>query len=137
MGGETMVLEDSDLDGGIIRYDAEYHIWVRVQDELATIGITDYAQGELNEITYVELPEADTELAKGDFLGTIEAMKTNIDVLAPVSGTVTEINEEILDQPELVNTSPYDEGWFVQIQMTDPSELDQLISGADYQEKLS
>ena len=96
MGGETMVLEDSDLDSGIIRYDAEYHMWVRVQDELAAIiGITDYAQGELNEITYVELPEADTELAKGDFLGTIEAMKTNIDLLAPVSGTVTEINEDI------------------------------------------
>jgi glycine cleavage system H protein len=132
-----VVLEDQDLEDGIIRYDAEYHMWIRVQDELAMVGITDYAQGQLNEITYVELPEVDTELEREDFLGTVEALKTNVDILAPISGTVVEANEELLDQPELVNSSPYEEGWFVKIQMSDPSELEALIAGAEYREKLS
>ena len=130
------ILEDDDTSGEIIRYDAEYHTWVRVSDDVATIGVTDYAQAELNEVTYVELPDTDVELEKGDFLGTIEALKTNIDLLSPLSGTVVEINEALIDRPELVNTSPYEDGWFVKMRMSDPSQVEALITGAEYKQKL-
>lgn len=130
------ILEDDDTSGEIIRYDAEYHTWVRVLDDMATIGVTDYAQGELNEVTYVELPDTDVELEKGDFLGTIEALKTNIDLLAPVSGTIVEVNEALMDRPELVNASPYEDGWFVRMHMSDPSQVKELITGAEYRQHL-
>ena len=129
------VLEDGDVEG-IIRYDAEYHIWVHVVEDTATIGITDYAQRELNEVTYVELPEPETGMRKGDFLGTVEALKTNVDLLAPVSGTVTEVNEALVEQPELVNSSPYEKGWLARIRMGDTSEVEALVTGAVYRERL-
>lgn len=111
----------------------ESHEWVRQEDNIATIGITDYAQSEIQDIVYVELPLVGTELIQKTGFGVIESVKAAFDLYAPVSGEVIAVNESLLDTPEQVNESPYDEGWFLRIRMTNPSELDALLDADSYQ----
>ena len=111
----------------------ESHEWVRQEDDIATVGITDYAQSEIQDIVYVELPEVGTQLTHKTEFGVIESVKAAFDLYAPVSGEVIEVNESLLDAPEQVNESPYDDGWFLKIKMTDPSELDALFDADSYQ----
>ena len=111
----------------------ESHEWVKPEDDIATIGITDYAQSEIQDIVYVELPEVGTPLTHKTEFGVIESVKAAFDLYAPVSGEVIEVNESLLDAPEQVNESPYADGWFLKIKMTDPSELDNLLDADGYQ----
>jgi glycine cleavage system H protein len=108
------------------------HEWIAVEGEIATIGITDYAQGELGDIIFIELPEPGTYMSKGDPFGTVEAVKTVEEIYAPVTGEVIEINGDLEDRPELVNQSAFDEGWLVRIKMSDPSELEEQMDDESY-----
>jgi len=109
------------------------HEWINAEGDVATIGVTDYAQSELGEIVFLELPQAGSKFRKGDALGTIESYKTVSDLMAPVSGEVIEINPDLADSPQFVNESPYDQGWMIKIKMSDPSELNELMSAEDYE----
>ena len=111
----------------------ESHEWVRQDGDIATIGITDYAQSEIQDIVFVELPDVGTQVTHKTEFGVIESVKAAFDLYAPVSGEVIEVNESLLDAPEQVNDSPYDEGWFLRIKMTDHSELDVLLDADGYQ----
>ena len=111
----------------------ESHEWVRQDGDIATIGITDYAQSEIQDIVFVELPDVGTQVTHKTEFGVIESVKAAFDLYAPVSGEVIEVNESLLDAPEQVNDSPYDEGWFLKIKMTDHSELDILLDADGYQ----
>ena len=111
----------------------ESHEWVRQEGDIATIGISDYAQSEIQDIVYVELPEIGTELAQKTEFGVIESVKAAFDLYTPVSGEVIDVNESLLDAPEQVNESPYEDGWFLKIQMTDPTELNALLDADRYQ----
>lgn len=115
-----------------LKYSAS-HEWVRVDDNLATIGITDYAQSELGDVVYIELPDQGALFQKGDVFGTVESIKTVSDLLIPVSGEVVEINEELPDTPEHVNESPYGTGWMVIMKLDDPSEIDDLMTAEQYE----
>lgn len=109
------------------------HEWVRKEgDNKVRIGITDFAQSELGDIVFVELPEVDDTLEADDSFGSVESVKTVSELYAPVSGTVVEVNEELEDSPELVNESPYDGAWMIVVEIDDPSELDNLLSAEEY-----
>jgi len=110
----------------------DQHEWVRVQADTATVGITDYAQKELGDIVYVELPSVGSATVAKKAFGVVEAVKTVSDLYAPVSGEVTETNEGLGTDASIVNKSPYDQGWMIKIKMSNPSELDSLLSPADY-----
>jgi len=118
-----------------LRYSKE-HIWVRVEGSRAIIGITDYAQEELGRITSVELPEAGDEIEQEDSFGSIEARKTVADLYAPISGPILEVNEELLENPSLLNEDPYDSAWIAVISIVDPEELNLLLSAEDYADTL-
>ena len=111
----------------------EDHEWVMVEGDLAVIGISDFAQDALGDVVFVELPEVGTEVLTGKAFGVVESVKAVSDVYAPVSGTVEEINEELPDAPEVINTSPYGDGWMIKIRMSAPEELDGLMDAAAYQ----
>ena len=108
------------------------HEWIRVEGAFAFIGITDFAQGELGDIVYVEIETVGKLLQKEAVFGTIEAVKTVSDLFLPVSGEILELNEALADAPELVNTDPYDKGWLVKIRINDATELDELLSADQY-----
>lgn len=108
------------------------HEWVKVDGNIATIGITDYAQGELGEIVFVDVQTEGEELVKEESLGAIEAVKTVADVFMPVSGKVIEFNKELEGAPQLVNQDPYGKGWIVKVEMSDPSEVDGLLDAEAY-----
>ncbi len=110
------------------------HEWVRVEGNIATIGITDFAQGELGDIVYVEVETVDETLDQEEVFGTVEAVKTVSDLFLPVSGTILEFNESLEDQPEVVNSDPYGAGWMIRVEMSDPSQLEDLLSDAEYKE---
>jgi glycine cleavage system H protein len=110
----------------------EDHEWVLVEDKLATIGISDFAQDALGDVVFVELPEVGTIVEAGKPFGVVESVKAVSDVYAPVTGEVVEVNEELPDAPETVNTSPYEDAWMIKIKMTDPSELESLLDADDY-----
>jgi len=110
------------------------HEWVRVEGDVATLGITDHAQSELGDIVFVELPEVGDEFEKGEAIGTIEAVKTVADMNTSVSGEITEVNETLEDSSELMNKDPYGEGWIAKIKMSDVAELEELISAEEYKE---
>ncbi len=112
----------------------EDHEWVSVEGDVATVGITDYAQNALGDIVFVEVPEAGREVAQGDDAAVVESVKTASDVYAPISGEVTEGNAELEDQPELVNQSPEGDGWFFKMTVGDAAELDKLMDEAAYKE---
>lgn len=109
------------------------HEWTKFDSNIVTIGITDFAQGELGDIIFVELPDVGQEIEKDEAFGTIEAVKTVSDLVSPVTGKVVEINDEIEDSPEFVNEDCYSKGWFVKIELNDMSEKDGLLSAEEYQ----
>ena len=114
----------------------ESHEWIHPEGNLARIGISDFAQGELGDIVFVEMPQPGDTIAKGATFCTVESVKAVSDVYAPVSGTVKEVNLELEDSPEKINESPYDEGWVAIIELSDPGELDKYMDQAAYMEKL-
>ncbi len=114
----------------------EDHEWVRVDGDTATVGITDFAQGELGDVVFVEIETEGEELAKGETFGTVEAVKTVSDLFMPVGGEVAEVNEALADEPELVNKDPYGKGWMIKIKVGDASELDALMSAEDYKKMI-
>ena len=117
---------------GDIRYTSE-HEWIRVEGEEAYVGITDYAQSELGEIVFVDVPTLGETVGQGEVFGSIEAVKTVSDLNMPVTGEVLEINGALDAQPELVNNDPYGEGWIIRISVKDAAELDKLMDAAAYQ----
>ena len=108
------------------------HEWIKIDGNLATIGITDFAQSELGDIVYVEIETEGETLAAEAVFGTVEAVKTVSDLFMPVSGKIIEINKGLVTKPESVNKDPYNEGWMIRVEMTNPSEADHLMSAADY-----
>lgn len=110
------------------------HEWVRVEGEMATIGITDFAQGELGDIVYVEVETEGETLDQEEVFGTVEAVKTVSDLFMPISGEVVSFNEELEANPEAVNSDPYGDGWMIKVQLSDASELDSLLSADAYKE---
>jgi len=115
--------------------DAKYtkdHEWIRVEGGIGTVGITEYAQGELGDVVFVELPAVGAAVKAHATFGTIEAVKAVSDLYAPVSGTVTEVNQELSKTPEIVNKDPYGKGWMVKIRVADPAELASLMDAAAY-----
>ena len=114
-----------------LRY-SEKHEWVRVDGDAGTIGITDFAQTELGDIVYVELPEDGAEFSKGDVLGTIESVKAVSEIYAPISGRVVAVNEALTDKPELINSEPHAGGWYCTLRVKDSVELDALMDAAAY-----
>lgn len=114
------------------RYFTEDHEWVDVDGDIATVGITDYAQGQLGDVVFVELPGEGRELTKGDDAAVVESVKAASDVYAPVSGTVLEANPDLEAEPALVNSSPEEDGWFFRLTLSDASELDDLMDEEAY-----
>lgn len=112
----------------------DQHEWTRIESDSATIGITDYAQQSLGDIVYVELPEIGTEVKKGEEFGVIESVKAASDTYSPLTGEVTEINEDLQEHPEYINQSPYDKGWIIKIKIKDSSEINDLMNSHQYQE---
>ena len=108
------------------------HEWVKVEGDTVTVGITDFAQGELGDIVYVEVETVDETLEEGEIFGTVEAVKTVSDLFLPVSGVIIEFNALLEDEPEKVNSDPYGEGWMIKIKCSDPSQIDSLLSADDY-----
>ena len=113
------------------------HEWIRIEGETACVGITDYAQSQLGEIVYVDITSEGETIGQDEIFGTIEAVKTVSDLLMPVSGEILEVNAALEDQPELVNESPYQDGWLVRIKPSDLSEAESLFSASDYQAFIS
>lgn len=112
---------------------SEDHEWIKVDGNTATIGITDFAQSELGDIVFVELPEEGDDISTGDSFGSVESVKTVSELYAPVSGKVVAINEELEDSPELVNENPYEGAWMLKVEISDAGELDNLLDAAAYQ----
>tara|TARA_B100001094_G_scaffold35989_1_gene30043 strand:+ start:13102 stop:13482 length:381 start_codon:yes stop_codon:yes gene_type:complete len=110
------------------------HEWVRVEGNQAIVGITDYAQGELGDIVYVEIEALGEDLKKEEIFGSVEAVKTVSDLFLPVSGTVTEMNEGLEDNPELINEDPYNKGWIIKMKIQNPDELEELLDSESYKE---
>ena len=108
------------------------HEWVKVDGNIVTVGVTEFAQGELGDIVFVEIETEGEEIEQNDVFGTIEAVKTVSDLFMPVSGTISEVNGGLEDTPEVVNSDPYGKGWMVKIEMSDASQIDELLSAEDY-----
>ena len=113
------------------------HEWVKVEGNIATVGVTDFAHGELGDIVYVEVDTLDEELEREEVFGTVEAVKTVSDLFMPISGEVIEFNESLETNPEKVNEDPYEEGWMIKIKISNPSEIDELLSSEDYSNTIS
>lgn len=113
------------------------HEWVRIEGDEATVGITDFAQGELGDIVYVEVETVGENLTKEEVFGTVEAVKTVSDLFVPLSGEIVAFNDDLEAAPELVNDDPYNEGWIVKIKISDPSEIQSLLADEDYQAVIS
>ncbi|SNC75901.1 glycine cleavage system H protein [Hymenobacter gelipurpurascens] len=116
-----------------LKYTKE-HEWIRVEGDVAFIGITDHAQKELGDIVYVDIDTLDKEVAEGEVFGTVEAVKTVSDLFSPISGTVLEINDKLDGSPELVNSDPYGDGWMIKMSIANTAELDALLSSETYGE---
>ena len=110
------------------------HEWISIDGDIATVGITDFAQSELGDIVYVEVDTIDESLNKDDVFGTVEAVKTVSDLFIPVSGEILEFNESLNDNPELINESPYDEGWIIKMKVEDSNQLSELLDSKSYSE---
>ena len=113
---------------------AKSHEYVHVDGNVGTIGITEYAQKELGDVVFIELPTIGTQLEATDELGSIESVKAVSELFSPVSGEVVEVNELLRDKPELVNTDPYGDGWMIRIKLSDPTEVDELMTAEEYEE---
>lgn len=110
------------------------HEWIKIEGDIATVGVTDFAQSELGDIVYVEVDTLDEVLEKEAVFGTVEAVKTVSDLFSPLSGEIIEFNEALEDEPEVVNSDPYGKGWMVKIKLNSPEEVNELLSAADYKE---
>ena len=110
------------------------HEWVRIEGEIATVGITDFAQSELGDIVYVDVDSLDDNVEEGEVFGSVEAVKTVSDLFMPLSGEISAFNEELEDEPELVNTHPYEKGWMIKISISNASQIDNLLDAKAYQE---
>ena len=110
----------------------ETHEWIKIDGKIATMGITDYAQKELGDIVYVELPEVDSELSTGDILATVEAVKAVEEIYIPVGGIIVEVNEQLADTSDLMNSSPYDEGWIARFEISSKDDLEGLMNAEEY-----
>ena len=110
----------------------EEHEWVRIEDNIAIVGITDFAQGELGDIVYLEIDTLDSQIDSNEVFGTVEAVKTVSDLFMPITGKVIEVNPSLEDKPELVNEDPYGKGWIIKIHITEESQIDNLLSPSDY-----
>lgn len=119
---------------GELKYTKD-HEWVKIDGNVATIGITDFAQGELGDIVFVDVDSVDDELSSGDVFGSVEAVKTVSDLFLPLNGTVIEFNSDLEDQPELLNTDPYGKGWIIKLEIGD-ADVSELLSAEQYQESL-
>ncbi|WP_299127395.1 glycine cleavage system protein GcvH [uncultured Winogradskyella sp.] len=113
------------------------HEWIKIDGDIATIGITDFAQGELGDIVYVEVETLDETLDAEEVFGTVEAVKTVSDLFLPLSGEIVEFNESLEDEPEKVNTDPYGDGWMIKVNISDASQIDSLLSAEDYKTLIS
>ena len=111
----------------------EEHEWVMVEEELAVVGITDFAQDALGDVVFVELPEVGSSVEAGKAFGVVESVKAVSDVYAPLTGTIEEINDDLIDAPEIINTSPYEDGWMVKIRMANAADADDLMDAEAYQ----
>ncbi len=110
------------------------HEWIRVEGDVGTIGITDHAQNSLGDVVYVELPKASESFSAHEPFGSVESVKAVSEIFTPVGGEVVEVNEALQDEPERVNTDPYGEGWMIRVRMTNPGEVDSLLSAAEYED---
>lgn len=108
------------------------HEWVLVDGDVVTVGVTDHAQQELGDITYLELPEAGDSIAAGETFGVIESVKAASDVYSPVDGEVIERNNDAIDAPEVINSSPYDQAWLIKVKLSDPAQVESLMTSAEY-----
>ncbi|MAT59156.1 MAG: glycine cleavage system protein H [Ignavibacteriae bacterium] len=113
------------------------HEWIKVEGNTGIIGVTDYAQGELGDVVFVDIDPNLTEISIGDAFGTIEAVKTVSDLFAPCDGKILEVNTKLADEPQAVNSDPYGEGWLVKIEITNPDQLNELLSSDDYKAQLA
>jgi glycine cleavage system H protein len=129
-GGNIMSNIPSDL-----KY-TKSHEWVRVSGDTATVGITDHAQAELTDVVFVELPEVGRTVKAGEACAVVESVKTASDIYSPVSGKMVELNKPVTDKPDLVNTEPYTGGWFFKIKLSNPAELNALLSPEDYKKQI-
>ena len=119
-----------------LRYTKE-HEWIKVEENTAVIGITDFAQNELGDIVFVELPEVGDEVTLNQPFGSVESVKTVSELYSPISGTVVEVNEELSDSPELLNESPYGTAWMIKVELSNPSEVEALLTADAYKEVIS
>jgi len=108
------------------------HEWIEMADGIGTVGVTEFAAAELGDVVFVELPEVGSEINRGEVVGNIESVKAVADLYTPVSGEVTAVNEEVVDNPELINSQPLEGGWLMKIRLADTGELDELLSAGDY-----
>jgi glycine cleavage system H protein len=115
------------------RHYTKDHEWIKVDGDVATVGITEFAQSELGDVTYIEVPAVGAHLAKGDAFGVVESVKAVSDVYAPVTGEVVEVNTALADAPETVNASPYDGAWMIKLRVANPAELGELLDAAGYE----
>ena len=113
------------------------HEWIRIEGDIATVGVTDFAQGELGDIVYVDVDTEDETLDKDEVFGTVEAVKTVSDLFMPLSGEVVEFNEQLGDEPELVNSDPYGDGWMIKIKFSNPEEIESLLTADAYKEAVA
>lgn len=119
-----------------LKYHRE-HVWARVEGDTAVFGLTSYAQETLGDIVYIELPEVGADVTAGTPYAEVESVKAVSDVYAPLSGSVVEVNEEVVDAPELINESSFDEGWLIKVKLSEASEIDDLMSSEEYEELVS
>lgn len=127
--------EEIDLYPDTLKY-TETHQWVRKEDDVAVVGITDYAQEQLGEVVYLDLPQVGDEVIAGETMGSVESVKSISDLYAPVSGKVIEVNEPLMDEPAKINEDAYGAGWMARIAMSDAAQYDALLTAAEYQAKL-
>jgi glycine cleavage system H protein len=116
---------------------AQTHEWVKVTDGIATVGITDHAQHELTDVVFVELPAVGREIKAGEACAVVESVKTASDIYSPVSGRIVEANQAVVDNPALVNSEPYGKGWFYKVQLSQPGELEKLLSATAYGQQVN
>lgn len=119
-----------------LRYSKD-HEWVKVEGNKVTIGITEFAQSELGDIVFVEVPEVDAEISEGEPFGSVESVKTVSELYAPVSGKVVEVNEDLNDDPQFVNESPYEKAWMIVVELSDASQVDKLMTAEQYEEMVN
>jgi glycine cleavage system H protein len=117
-------------------YYTRNHLWVRIQGSRATVGVTDYAQREMGEVLFVDLPEEGSQVEKDDVFGSLESSKTVAELRCPVSGEIVSISKDLEEEPSLVNDDPYGRGWLIVVEIDDPNELEEMINAADYEELL-